>query len=144
MKMKNLWLQMPLIRRVTDWEKAYVNHIYGRHIACQCRRLRFNPWVRKIPWRRKWQPTPVFLPGKFHGLRSLVGYSSWDHRVRHDWATKQQFFAVGNGNWHSHSGKGCDSLLKNQTYTREAWHAAVHGVTKSRTQLSNLTTKTNC
>ena len=39
----------------------------------------FNPWVGKIPWRRKWQPTPVFLPGKFHGQRSLVGYSSWGH-----------------------------------------------------------------
>ena len=34
--------------------------------SCQCRRLGFNPWVRKIPWRRKWQPTPVFLPGEFH------------------------------------------------------------------------------
>ena len=40
-------------------------------------RCRFNPWVRKIPWRRKWQPTPVFLPGEFHGQRSLVGYSPW-------------------------------------------------------------------
>ena len=39
-----------------------------------CRRPRFNPWVEKIPWRKKWQPTPVFLPGKFHGQRSLVGY----------------------------------------------------------------------
>ena len=35
------------------------------------------PWIRKIPWRRKWQPSPVFLPGKFHGQRSLVGYSPW-------------------------------------------------------------------
>ena len=33
----------------------------------------FNPWVRKIPWRRKWQPTPVFLPGEFHGQRRLTG-----------------------------------------------------------------------
>ena len=46
-------------------------------ICLQCRRPRFNPWVGKIPWRRKWQPTPVLLPGKFHGLRSLVGYSPW-------------------------------------------------------------------
>ena len=38
---------------------------------------RFNPWARKIPWRRKWQPTPVFLPGKSHGWRSLAGYSPW-------------------------------------------------------------------
>ena len=38
-------------------------------------------------WRRKWQPTLLLLSEKFHGWRSLVGYSSWDHRVRHDWAT---------------------------------------------------------
>ena len=37
----------------------------------------FDPWVGKIPWRREWQPTPVFLPGKPHGQRSLVGYSPW-------------------------------------------------------------------
>ena len=37
----------------------------------------FDPWVGKIPWRREWQPTPVFLPGKSHGQRSLVGYSPW-------------------------------------------------------------------
>ena len=37
-------------------------------------------WVEKIPWRRKWQPTPVFLPGKFHGQRCLVGYSPWGHQ----------------------------------------------------------------
>ena len=42
-----------------------------------CRRPRFDPWVRKIPWRRKWQPTPIFLPGEFCGQRSLVGYSPW-------------------------------------------------------------------
>ena len=46
------------------------------------------PGVRKIPWRREWQPTPVFLPGKSHGQRSLVGYSPWCHRVRHNWATE--------------------------------------------------------
>ena len=38
------------------------------------------PGVGKIPWRRKWQPTPVFLPGKFHGQRSLVGYSPWGRK----------------------------------------------------------------
>ena len=43
---------------------------YRRHKICE-----FNPWVGKIPWRREWQPTPVFLPGKFHGQRSLAGYS---------------------------------------------------------------------
>ena len=42
--------------------------------ACQCRRVGSIPWVGKIPWRMKWQHTPVFLPGKSHGLRSLAGY----------------------------------------------------------------------
>ena len=37
----------------------------------------FDPWVGKIPWRKAWQPTPVFFPGKFHGQRGLVGYSPW-------------------------------------------------------------------
>ena len=49
----------------------------GKEPVCQCRRCGSNPWVRKIPWRRKWQPTPVFLPGEFHGERSLAGYSPW-------------------------------------------------------------------
>ena len=45
--------------------------------ACQCRRHGFDPWVGKIPQRRKWQPTPVLLPGESHGLRSLAGCSPW-------------------------------------------------------------------
>ena len=48
----------------------------GKESACQCRRLRFYHCVRKIPWRRTWQPTPVFLPGESHGKRSLAGYSA--------------------------------------------------------------------
>ena len=47
----------------------------GKESACNCRRPRFDPWVRKILWRRKWQPTPGFFPGKTHGQRSLVGCS---------------------------------------------------------------------
>ena len=43
-------------------------------IYVQCRRLGFDPWVGKIPWRKEWLPTPVFLPGTSHGLRSLAGY----------------------------------------------------------------------
>ena len=52
----------------------------GEEPVCQCRRLKrcgFDLWVGKIPWRRKWQPTPVFLLGESHGQRSLVGYSPW-------------------------------------------------------------------
>ena len=52
-------------------------------------KCRLDPWVGKIPWRRKWQHTPVFLPGKSHKWGSLVGYSSWGcKRVGHIFATK--------------------------------------------------------
>ena len=53
----------------------------------RCRRRkrhRFDPWVRKIPGRRKWQPTAAFMLEKFRGERSLVGFSPWRHRVGHD------------------------------------------------------------
>ena len=49
-------------------------------VCLQCGRPGFDPWVGKIPWRRKWQSTPVLLPGKFHGQRSLVGYSPWGRK----------------------------------------------------------------
>ena len=49
----------------------------GKEHSCQCRRHRFDPQVRKIPWRWEWQPPPVFLPGESHGQRSLVGYGPW-------------------------------------------------------------------
>ena len=52
----------------------------GKELACQCRRhrrCRFDSWVKKIPWSRKWQPTPVLLPGKSRGQSSLVGYNPW-------------------------------------------------------------------
>ena len=55
----------------------------GKESACQCRRHKshkFNPCIGKIPRRRKWQPTPIFLPGKFLGQRSLAGCSPWGHK----------------------------------------------------------------
>ena len=48
--------------------------------ACNVGDPGFDPWVRKITWRRKWQPTPVLLPGKSHGGKNLVGYSPWGHK----------------------------------------------------------------
>ena len=57
--------------------------VLDKESACHCRRLRscgFGPWVGKIPWRRKWQPTPEFLFGESHGQRSLAGYSPRSHK----------------------------------------------------------------
>ena len=63
----------------------------GRESTCRCRRCRLDSWVGKILWRRKWQPTLVFLPEKSHGQRSLVGYGQQGHkRVRYDLVTEQQ------------------------------------------------------
>ena len=66
-----LYFMLSLPFRAFQW-------LGGKESTCQFRRCRgcgFSPWVRKILWRRKWQPTPVLLPGKPHGHRSLVGYS---------------------------------------------------------------------
>ena len=60
-------------------------------ICLQCRRPGLDRWVRKIPWRREWQPTPVFVPGEFHGQSRLVCYSLWACKVSHDWATNTHF-----------------------------------------------------
>ena len=63
----------------------------GKEFACQYRRHGFDPWVRKISWRRKWQLAPVFLLGKSHGQRSLMGYSPRSLKsVRHNLVTKTQ------------------------------------------------------
>ena len=72
-----------------------------RGLCLQCRRPRFNPWVRKIPWSRPWQPTPVFLPAEFHGQKNLVGCSPWGHKesdmtelltvFQNKWLTSVQF-----------------------------------------------------
>ena len=67
-----------LIHYLLWWVLGFSRWLSGKESTCQCRRQRrcgFDPWVGKIPWRRAWQPTPVFLPGKFHGQRNLVGYT---------------------------------------------------------------------
>ena len=60
--------------QVAQWERIHLPVLETQETQ------RFDLWVRKIPWRRKWQPTPVFLPEKFHGQRSLAGYSPWGHK----------------------------------------------------------------
>ena len=67
------------------WLDAYSGSLRwssDKESSCQCRRLKrrgCNPWVRKIPWKRAWQPTPVFLPGGSHGQRSPLGYGPRGH-----------------------------------------------------------------
>ena len=61
----------------------------GKEPTCQYRRHKrqgFDPWVGKVPWRRAWQPTPIFLPGESHRQKSLESYSPKGSRVRHNWS----------------------------------------------------------
>ena len=80
-----LWLFFCVSSHAT-WLPRWLS---GKESACQCRRPKrcgFDPWVGKIPWSRKWQPAPVFLPNNFYGQRSLVVCSVWGlQRVRQDW-----------------------------------------------------------
>ena len=65
------------------WASGLPRWLRGEEFTCQCRRCRrcgLDPWVGKIPWRRKWQPTPVFLPGESHGQKNLADYSPWGHK----------------------------------------------------------------
>ena len=69
----------------------------SKESTCQFRRHGFDPWVGKIPCKKKWQPTPVFWPRKFYGQRTLTGYSPWNCKgVGHDLATKQQQWVLVN------------------------------------------------
>ena len=70
-----------LVNGSMDFKDVKLERSVAQRVIClQCRRPGFDPWVRKIPWRRKWQPTPVLLPGKSHGQRSLADYSPWDRK----------------------------------------------------------------
>ena len=134
-------------------------------VCLQRRRPGFNPRVGKFPWRRKWQPTPVLLPGKSHGWRSLVGYSPWGRKELN--TTEQiHFLEVELDLPGSASGKepGCQCrrqeaqvrplgpedpveegmathssvLAWRIPMDRGAWRATVHRVAESQTRLNRL------
>ena len=78
-------LECGLVDTVGPKRATYTSNWWhnGKESACQCRKHKrhgFNPWVREIPWSGKRQPIPMFLPGKFHGQRSLAGYSPWGRK----------------------------------------------------------------
>ena len=110
-------------------------------ICLQCGRPRLKPWVGKIPWRRAWQPTPVFLPGESRGQRSLVGYSPWvlnesDTTERLHFHFLPSCIGEGNGN-----ALQC-SCLENPR-DGGAWWAAVYGVAQSQTRLKRLSSSSS-
>ena len=91
----------------------------GKEPTCQCRRHGFHSTIRKILWRRKRHPTPVFLPGKSHGQRSLVGYSPWDlKRAGHNLATTIKPTKRGKNPY----SKNCKTLMKQGTTHGNIYH----------------------
>ena len=69
------WTEEP--GRLWSMGSKRAGHDFTFTFTFHCRGHRFDPWLRKIRWRRRWQPTPVFLPGESHGQRSIRGYSPW-------------------------------------------------------------------
>ena len=65
----NWSLRKPTNANMSSIREGFPRWLSEKESTCQCRRLRLNPWVGKIPWRRTWLPTPAFLPGKSHGQR---------------------------------------------------------------------------
>ena len=95
------WYQLTSCYTANPNETGLSSWLIGKEPACQCKRCRFNSWVRKNHWRRKWQLTPVFLPGKSRGQRNLEDHSPWGcKRVRHDWATEYHHHQQLTNNWH--------------------------------------------
>ena len=106
-----------IIKKYLFITKGLLRWRNGKESACQCRRWGFDPWVRKmIPWRRIWQPTPVFLPDKLYGQRSLPGYSPWGHK---EWDTNE----------HAHT----HSLQIHWQWRRDLLHSTVLGRVSGRT-----------
>ena len=80
-----LYLHNSRIPIITTFNSPSARWLSRKESASHCRqhkRREFHPWVRKICWSRKWQPTVVLLPGKFHGQSSWAGYCPWGHRTR--------------------------------------------------------------
>ena len=115
-EIKSLWL----LRKVQKSWGLPKGH-RGKEYSCQRRRhkrYKFNPWVGKIPWKRRWQPTLVFLPGKSHGQRSLAAYSPWG-RKESDMTKRQSTYAQKGGPAFGHL--NCASLKAIQCRDLSSW-----------------------
>ena len=98
--------------------------------------LKFNTWVEGLPRRRQWHPTPVLLPGKSHGWRSLVGCSPWGRRGSD--TTERPHLNISLSCIGERNGNPLQCSCLENPRDGGAWWAAVYGVTQSRTQLKRL------
>ena len=141
------------VKSTVSWQITINSHVPipgssdSKASAYNSGRPGFDHWVRKIPWRRKWHPIPVFLPGKSLGLRSLVDYSPWGHKESDNTERFHFHFSlscIGEGNGNPFVGQEllqC-SCLENPR-DEGAWWAAVYGVAQSRTRLKRLSSSSS-
>ena len=94
----------------STWDTGFLSDSVVKNLPANAGDAGSIPWVKKTPWGRKWQPIPVFLPGKSHGQRSLAGYSPWDHKESDTTETKRSTY-----NW------GCKSAD-----TAQSWNPTPH------------------
>ena len=109
----------------------------GKESTCQCRRYKrhvFNHCVKKISWRRKWQQTPLFLPGKLHWQKNLVGYSLWGYK---EWGMTERLSPHTHTSTHTHTLFACK--LNKQGDSIEPWHTSFPILNKSAVPCPVLT-----
>ena len=131
MKLSIYWFRKEKIKG-KKW-KGFPGGSDGKASASNAGDPGFDPWVGKIPWRRKWQPTPVFLPGKSHGQRNLVGYRS--QRVRHDWVTPFSLSREPSG---SSTPLKRFALFQTQVHSIYLWPALLHFADTAFSQTKSL------
>ena len=130
----SFWLQPHLTWGLPWWIRWY-------RVCLQCRKPGLVPWVGNIPQSRKWQPTPVLLPGKSHGWRSLIGCSPWG---REEWDMTEQLhfhfslLCIGEG-----TGNPLQCSCLENPRDRGAWWAAIYGGAQSWTWLTWLSSSSS-
>ena len=109
--------------------------------AGRCKRRRLDSWLRKIPWRRAWQPTPVLVPGKSHWQKSLIGCSPWGHKES-DMTERLHFhFSLSCIGEENSNPLQCSCL--DNPRDGGSWWSAVYGVAKSWTRLMRLSSSSS-
>ena len=117
------------ISRLAEYSWSLPVWLSGKESTCLCRRRGLDPWYGKIPCRRKWQPTPVFLPGKSHGQRNPAGYGPWGRkRVGHNRATKSSNKNIHHSHAHAASQRGAESLVKVSSWSRTPYLNITRGL----------------
>ena len=132
-----------LWREILEIEIIYLPQWYFQTFSwevfpCILRLISFNAKLRQYGQRRQWHPTPVLLPGKSYGRRSLVGCSPWGREVGHNWETSFSLSCVGEGN-----GNPLQCSCLENPRDGGAWWAAVYGVAQSQTRLKQLSSSSS-